>query len=144
MLATPYPTAGYLQWQTSQTMVELDDLVVESIDLTAPPAPTAATMIIHGDGSATAQIEYGLGKPADIATTFIYESPSPITTDLDPATLTIVGQATGAATTLNAASVNQAAYQAAGVIDRNGNRSGVVAISIDTTAPSSVSDLREP
>ncbi len=134
------PTAGYLQWQSSGTTVELDDIVHQTIDVSAPPPPTGGVITIVGDDRAI--ITYGQGTSSDVERVDIFTSPTPITADQDPATLERIGTTVGAASTVALTSVNPSQYFAATVFDIAGNHSQFAQLELDTTPPAIVNNLR--
>lgn len=136
----PMPGPGYLQWRVAGTAhVQLDDLNVISVDLTAPATPDTGTIQPSGSGGLVS-LSYNRGQSPDLATVSVYRSPSPITPTDDPGTLTLAGQGSGP-TTLALADLDRTAHYAAVVTDTVGNRSQLVALSIDNQAPAAVSDL---
>ena len=138
------PTTGYLQWRVIGTShVQLDDLAVEAVDMSTPAAPSSGSLGITPSGQATASLKYDQGLSPDAATLTLLESDAPILPATNPATLTVIGFSSN----IHALSVPgalAAANHAVMVTDTSGNRSVLLPLTTDSTAPSQVLDLQSP
>lgn len=135
------PASGYLQWQVlGSSPVFIDDLLVRSIDLTEPAAPTGGTLTIDPSGQGSMTLDYGQGESADSARITLFEGVAPIAPTDDPSGLTTIATSDNR-TALTFTGADRTKFHAVGVVDQAGNRSALLPLSNDVTAPSAVTDL---
>lgn len=134
------PGPGYLQWRVmGAAHVQIDDLVVTTIDASVPVAPDAGAIQPSG-ASGTATLTYNHGQSPDITQVTLYSSATPIAPTDDPATLAVVGQSANP-TAVPIATLNRSVHYAAAVTDAAGNRSQLVGVTLDAIPPDAVIDL---
>ncbi len=137
------PASGYLEWSVvGSSPVLLDDVAVDTIDLTAPTPPTTGTLVLHPDGTGTLTSTFGQGASTDMSRLTLYESAIPIAADTDPTTLTSIATTTTPTSLFNISGARRALYHAMAVEDNNGNRSALVPLTVDLTPPAAVTDLQ--